>query len=436
MKKKSRKTFDADPVSKSLVFNIAKFSNDKNQNLFNSYFLFIIILVIELSILCNSVLAHEIHLKNGSVIKTETCWEEDGKIKYSKDKSIVEFDPSQIKMIIYDDDKSSPSYHPKIIWKGKYPYIDTGNRRFKSLSKTEMIISGHSYTYKNDEGTSKRGRLFKDGKLIAIFENGQNIGFDAVKAELQNEEKLSQIYEKNSAIMRNQLQDMESFILKAKTWYIQKEYELALENLETAGTFYDYDFDKYSYVRELKEGDKWKEKGQCKKALTHYNAAIEIYPGFQAYESRGETWHCLGDKTKSDTDEEISRKIIICLSEIYYYRGICLLDLDQIDKAAYEYENLKIISKYANHPKNLLEKFEGKLHSYNDKLKNRVQYSCNEDEELFRLFLWNYSNGFSETKEVILAQNKFFDCLKKSNDNATAWAKVENVIIDMLISEN
>ncbi len=66
-----------------------------------------ILLIIQVIIILSASLvgADEIHLKDGRVIRTKTCWEENGKINYQKYNAVIGINRDLVENIIYEDEK-------------------------------------------------------------------------------------------------------------------------------------------------------------------------------------------------------------------------------------------------------------------------------------------------------------------------------------------
>lgn len=70
--------------------------------------------------------------------------------------------------LTYTDSESIP----EIKWYSGYPYIKVNDRTWKTISGLRTTVDGHEYIYEMDGWDSDTGKLYKDGKVVRIYKNG------------------------------------------------------------------------------------------------------------------------------------------------------------------------------------------------------------------------------------------------------------------------
>lgn len=156
--------------------------------------IYLIILAIVI-LFASLVGAHEIHFKDGRVIRTKTCWEEDGKVNYQKYGAIIGVSRELIDDIIYEDTKmymystiyfnDGTSMFCGKIWEENLK-VHCKNEKFPTIYDKEevlKIIKGRDHKFKDLPSEAQKQWTaatvyFKNKKTLLVnrvWQNGEKL---------------------------------------------------------------------------------------------------------------------------------------------------------------------------------------------------------------------------------------------------------------------
>ena len=128
--------------------------------------------------------AHEIHLKDGRVIETKTCWEEDGAVKYENYGVIVELQRDLVAKVVYEDDRVWNNGATLYLKNGStifYPRVALEGRQYRCTSGKDIFL----YT--------------KDEVVTALA--GRNHDFADLPPEIQKQWPAATVYLDNNVML-------------------------------------------------------------------------------------------------------------------------------------------------------------------------------------------------------------------------------------------
>ena len=123
--------------------------------------------------------ANEIHLKDGRVIRTKTCWEENGKINYQKYNAVIGINRDLVEDIIYEDAK---------IYSYSTVYLKDGTSKYCARLWEENL----KINCKN----GKIPIIYDKEKVLKILK-GRNHKFKDLPTEAQKKWTAATVYFKN-----------------------------------------------------------------------------------------------------------------------------------------------------------------------------------------------------------------------------------------------
>ena len=132
----------------------------------------------------NPCRAHEIRLKDGRVIQTKTCWEEDGAVKYENYGVIVALKRDLVEEVIYEEHR---------VWKnGATLYLKNGSTIFYP----SVILEGSQYRCTSGKDTF----LYAKDEVVTALA-GRNHDFADLPPEIQKQWPAATVYLDNNVML-------------------------------------------------------------------------------------------------------------------------------------------------------------------------------------------------------------------------------------------